>query len=297
MSKQIIIARIIATAAVAGSTAKTAKGAIKFLRQNRDPRPLYSRGRRAYNRALDYVQVRTGTKSAIIPLGILTNIEVSEACKKLHPHRRNWRSTKAVASGPIRVVDINCGRYSSRCSFTKWEYEPQVQSYGAIDRNGILKYIYDGQITALEAPHGYRWAKDENGVLLISNDGKKDYHPDSDDLRNYSKADIRAMAIDNYRTRVAADKERKEVEASVKRAEGEGAMVCLRDSVRAGNCAAGTVAFGLRHGLDKTKHYAPSRLLAIANGNAGRVRLAVTVALKRHRQEMRRGFCLLEDHR
>ena len=52
-----------------------------------------------------------------------------------------------------------------------------------------------------------------------------------------------------------------------------------------------------RHDLDPRRHYAPTQLLALANGDTRRVAAVVSVALRRHREEMARGYALLSDHR
>jgi hypothetical protein len=79
-------------------------------------------------------------------------------------------------------------------------------------------------------------------------------------------------------------------------AQNEGVFVCLADSIRAGNCKIGTLNFAERHRLDTSRHYTAIELLAQANGDAGRVRLAITAARFRHNQEMDRGYCDLSEH-
>ena len=56
----------------------------------------------------------------------------------------------------------------------------------------------------------------------------------------------------------------------------------LADSLAAGNCQAGSEQFARRHGLNPTRWYKPNELLAVANGDAQRVRLAVLAAVRRH---------------
>ena len=144
--------------------------------------------------------------------------------------------------------------------------------------------------------HSYSWKKDANGIHIISTDGKKDYHPDSDDLRNYSKSDIRAKALNNYKIRKEELKQQKRNLLLIKKAEKEGAMICLKDSIRSGNCQVGTINFANRHNLNPQKHYPPTQLLKIANGQADRVAIAVAVGLRRHYREMRQGFCEIANH-
>jgi hypothetical protein len=73
-------------------------------------------------------------------------------------------------------------------------------------------------------------------------------------------------------------------------------LVCARDSVRAGNCRAGTESFAARHGLDLRRHYTAGELRLMANGDARFVRAAVIMAMRRERIEIQRGKCLITEH-
>lgn len=233
----------------------------------------------------------------IIPLGSATAQEVWAQVHKTHPHRKNWRSETAEKSAAAPYCrEINLGRYSSRCTYTHYEYQPTVGCYGLASGSRLV-FSYAGGKKMLPAPQGYRWTTDRNGIALVSLDGKKDYHPDSDDLRFYSPAAIRSKLLALYRQRQEQAKKEKDDLAAVRRAEREGAAICVADSVRAGNCKAGTVNFANRHGLNPASHYRPTELLKIANGDAHRVRLAVAVGLRRHRHEMSQGFCTLAEHK
>ena len=92
-------------------------------------------------------------------------------------------------------------------------------------------------------------------------------------------------------------RQRMAAERAVEAAAVAGVYVCLADSIRAGNCRQGTLNFGQRHGLDPARHYSAPDLLAMANGDASRVRVAVTAARLRHEREMTAGVCELADHR
>ena len=244
----------------------------------------------------DTIYGRLAKARKAIPLGSTSTSEVEALVYHDNPRKKNWRETKSEVSqnGPY-CREINCGRYSSRCTYTHWEYQPAVGCYGIPCRARLL-FSYAGKKTILMAPVGYKWATDANGILLVSNDGKKDYHPDSDDLRNYRKAALRDKALKNHETRQQLKKQAKEDAAAVRLAEKEGAMTCLADSIKAGNCKAGTINFATRHNLNPADHIKPTELLKIANGQAHRVRLAVAISLRRHRREMTQGFCLLDEH-
>ena len=220
-----------------------------------------------------------------------------------HPdyrHKKNWRNPLPMTLKiPVRgwqVDVINCGRYSSRCTYTKWEYQAEVTSYAWIKPNGTLLYSFlDNAPVTLTPPRGYRWCRDKNGLRLAANrDDNVDYHPTSEDLL----AGIKTI-ISKLRANEASRKEAKKLADTVKKdlleAEKKGVQVCLQDALRAGNCRAGTLSFARRHNLDTRKHYKPSKLLKI-NDNSGRVRLAVALSIRRHRNEMQAGYCDLSYH-
>lgn len=140
---------------------------------------------------------------------------------------------------------------------------------------------------------GYTWGYVGESIAAIDQNGNE-YHPMARDLARKDASAYICAQIATLSAKRAAEKSAIE---AVEKAEQEGAAICLRDSIKAGNCEAGTRQFAARHGLDPQRHYRPTELLAIANGDAHRVRLAVAVGLRRHRQEMRQGFALLEDHR
>lgn len=160
------------------------------------------------------------------------------------------------------------------------------------DQRTARAIVHDTTYT-VTLPEGYRWAIDEVGVAAFDPEGHE-FHPMSRDIARRDAAAHIVAQITELAAKRLADTRAAE---SVERAELEGAMICLRDSLRAGNCEAGTRNFAVRHGLDPARHYSPSALLRVANGDSHRVRLAVAVGLRRHRHEMAQGFALLEDHR
>lgn len=247
----------------------------------------------------------------VVPLGAKHAVELDKTVHAMHPRRQNWLRPAAVADNrPPCCIDLDMGRYSSRCTYTHWQYRPTVGSYAVIIAgNTHTLYVCAGKKASLKAPRGYRWDRDANGLRIVSlTDRRKDYHPDSDDLRSYDARALAKKATDLFARRQAeARQAREELRLDklsadertklIAKAEREGCMVCLADSLRAGNCRAGTEAFAQRHNLDPRRHYKPTQLLRIANGQADRVKLAVAVALRRHRHEMTVGYALLDEHR
>lgn len=224
-----------------------------------------------------------------------------DAAREMFPQRKNWDGTTAMKTRHERgwyVKEINHGRYSSRCTYTKWSYEVKVTSTAFVTPARLFFWFANDPVRRIKAPHGYHWDKDGNGVKLVANaDSNADYHPDAHDLLTMTPRQLAAKARENAAIRKAQRRQTQKEIAAIKRAEDEGATVCVADSLRAGNCRAGTVTWARNHGLDPVRHYRPSEILSLANGQTDRVALVVTVALRRHRMEMERGYAELADHR
>lgn len=247
----------------------------------------------------------------VVPLGHGDKNKALNRSTSAYPRRQNWQPptpTRTRLTDGWMILDHDNGNYSSRCTYKHWTYEPRVTSYAWLTYAGqTIGYHHWSTITHIAAPRGYRWAVDKNGLCLQSlADTRNDYHPDSNELRLGGKH-VAFLLRQNAATRKNAaklakldaaktKKQQAEDRAAMRRAEQEGAVICMADSIRAGNCKSGTASFATRHGLDTAKHYRPTQLLKIANGDAHRVRLAVAVGLRRHRHEMAQGFCLIADH-
>ena len=219
---------------------------------------------------------------------------------------QNWESPEAIKA-PFNPCyeTINNGRYSSKCTYTHYTYRPQVGSYAILPQHGLwILYRYAKKLTKLSVPFGYTWTKDQNGICLISKTNKNiDYHPTSDDLRDYSKKSIREKALNLHKIRkderkkIRAEKKKEgETLSAIKNAENLGLLLCIKDSTQAGNCFAGTMNFARNHGLDPQKHHKPTILLSL-NDMQERIKLVIAVAMRRHKREISQGFCNLSDHK
>jgi len=250
----------------------------------------------------------TSLQKICIPLGALNGPPIG----KEHSRKQRWRSPVETTKSTY-VRDINCGRYSGRCRYTKWDHQQHVESWGAVSADGLhLHYQIDTaaglQSGSRKAPRGWTWQCDANGIKIVSlANAKLDYHPTAHDILN---PDVRALCRDArllYKVRRANEREaRRQAKQSARlaardkrlteRAEKLGVWVCLRDSLKYGNCEAGTLAFAASHGLNPAQHYTPQQLLALANGDRSRVAGAIACALRRAKQEIEQGYCLLSDH-
>lgn len=182
-------------------------------------------------------------------------------------------------------------RHGRPISYTRATNDNYVRAFAVIrDEHNLDVALHDREFR-LTLPDGYLWGTDDNGIRAVRADSRRDdYHPTAEDCLAGADAIVRALEH-NRETRIRISAER-----AAEAAEVEGVFVCAADSVRAGNCLAGTRTFAERHHLDVRFHYRAPELLTIANGDAGRVRLAVKAAVARHREEMRRGYANLADH-
>jgi len=154
----------------------------------------------------------------------------------------------------------------------------------------LVRADLHGKLVSVLAPEGTTWKIDADGVLLSQ--GRDDYHPEGMDFLASDPAAQMIAALN----RNAEARRLTELRALAEIADNAGIFVCLADSLRAGNCRGGTVSFCHKHSLDFARHYSATELLAQANGDSGRVRLAITAAKYRHAREVETGFSLLADH-
>lgn len=174
------------------------------------------------------------------------------------------------------------------------EHDNYVRSLALIVEPATVDYVFHETRVSVKLPDGYVWDVDANGLRAVdANSRRDDFHPDVVELLLKDAAEYIVRKINANRER------RQEMAAkiAVEAAAVQGVYVCLADSLRAGNCRQGTLSFGQRHGLDPARHYSAPELLTMANGDASRVRLAVTAARLRHEREMTAGVCLIADHR
>jgi len=179
-------------------------------------------------------------------------------------------------------------------SYTRCVDSSSVLSAAVLRRAGrIVDYWFqvpggERERYTLAAPATMRWDVDTDGLRLVC--GPDDYHPMAGEMRS-GVARLAEILRGNAETR-----RRLAAERAVERAEAEGVWVCLADSLRAGNCRAGSTAWAERHGLDVLRHVPAGRLFEEANGDWPRVRLAIRAAMTRHAAEMVRGYADLSEH-
>jgi len=127
--------------------------------------------------------------------------------------------------------------------------------------------------------------------MLQRTRGGADYHPDTTDLWQYGPQYIARQLRANAARRAALKRDARELLA---RARKDHAMVCMADSIIAGNCAIGSTQWAQRHDLDPARHY-PAHQIAKLD-TSSRVQIVIARAIQRTAQEARQGFCQLENH-
>jgi hypothetical protein len=224
--------------------------------------------------------------------------------------KQNWDTPLATIKRTASYTkEVNHGKYSSRCTYNRYTYNPVISSYAWVDHNKRLAFQFStDKVRRIKAPFGYFWDIDHHGVRLVSRGNHRtDYHVNASDLLDLTPRQIAAKLRGNETVRKAERKKARQEAAERKRrnlkeaqvirnAEKEGARVCLLDSLKVGHCKVGTISWIRQHQLNPDLHYKPTQLLRIANGDRARVALVVAYSLRRHRKEMEQGYANLADH-
>ena len=223
----------------------------------------------------------------------------SSAARHANGRISNWEYPRpSIFPRAIGEYDsIDNGRYSSRCKYTHWTYSPRYTSFGIITLGGrvmLYRRGFTGSLKSriLPAPSGMLWTID-NGLCLVRQSDKMDYHPTCEDLQSPRFASVvREAMARNYAARLAAKQEAKRQARFEARFQRDLATtrVTLHDSRRAGNCIEGSLQFAERKlGLDRGSILAAGHLftvpaktlLRIANGKTEQAMRAVRAAWSR----------------
>jgi len=236
------------------------------------------------------IQMLLGMPKYLIQLG-------SHRMKPIQFKRaKNWKVRPIPTTGASFDTAESLGRYSSRCRYIRYEYQTNIESWGVITGNCLYWRIDtdDGPKKRLLRPwRGWHWEL-RDGICLVDGCGKREYHPTATDLLTNDMRGLAALARDCERLRKEARWERERMRRFLQNTErnGYGVTICLRDAMRAGHCRAGITDWAHMHRLDIGRHYRPTELPIDR-----RVGIVLAMAMKRHRQELRQGFCNLANHR
>lgn len=263
--------------------------ALREQREKNDDQPV------TIGRYATEASARLARRSAqtVVPLG---TVDVLTRIKERYARLREWSlGQKAGAIGSaweFREIGSNWN-WSKRSTFQRGIV---VQSYATCTDFRVCEFHLDGQTHTIYAPRGWRWDVDANGLRLrMCSNAKIDYHPTASELiGNVRELPKLAHALAAKRREQAARTAKEQ--RIIREADQNGLLVCLQDSIRAGNCEAGSINWATKHGFDPRRHYSPSELLAVANGDTNRVAIVVLTAARRHMREMAAGICEVADH-
>jgi hypothetical protein len=248
-----------------------------------------------------------------IPIGTRRSSYIS----RIYDHKKKNYTDIQACFKPSHLKTNSHGRYSSRCKYERFSYTPMIQSFGYMINKSTMYFRIDtddGIISrVIKAPRGFHFAIDHLGFKIQSNSIKSmDYHFTALDLMPYAikKNDYKsgqlmvAIAKDNYKARKQVNlksdlfsPDPKKVNKVIKEAERLQVQISIVDSIRAGNCLAGTQVWAMRNHMKTNTHY---QIQAISDklddDNANRVKLVILRAIERTKQEIARGYSLLQDH-
>jgi hypothetical protein len=177
-------------------------------------------------------------------------------------------------------------------SYTRAQHDNFVRSFALIRPADprTVDYVFHLTEVSLTLPDGYVWGNDINGLRAVH--GADDFHVSAPDLLAKNAVE----KIVEFISKNAETRRRRAAELLAEKAEIEGIFCCVADSLRAGNCLAGTRGFAERHQLDIHRHYHAPELLQIANGDTSRVRIVIQAARNQARIDAERGFSVLAEH-
>jgi hypothetical protein len=164
----------------------------------------------------------------------------------------------------------------------------------------------------IKAPRGFHFAIDNNGLKLQSNSIKTmDYHFTALDLilgdSEHGRKPLKTIVNkckENYQIRKQANLQSaifsddpKQVNKVIREAERLKVQISIVDSIKSGNCLSGTQVWAMRNHMNANKHYQIQSITdKLDDDNANRVKLVILRAIERTKQELARGYSLLQDH-
>ena len=246
---------------------------------------------------IQFMKDRTLSIKGLFILPAISNIKIPTVL--LDSKKKNW-TTNSESYFKSHIATINCGRYSSRSPWTRFEYRRVYESWGVriSKKHCFFQFDTDKGIVRriVKAPKGWKWKIDNNGLFIQGPKGQ-DYHPSRDDFvtnqKNFNLLKVlRDKANQNYKTRKENEKKQKEEKSFIKIAVKENIPIRIKDSVEAGNCMAGSLNWAKKHGINRNWANAKEIINDLKNeGNRGLI--VVAKALQRYKQDMKRGYCVV----
>lgn len=215
--------------------------------------------RNIFSDSINYNLLPKGCK--LIQLGTLDTDGILIDRKK-----KNW--FRATPTFRRSFIYSHChGQYSSRCTFKRYSYQKNIESWGYVinPTNVYIRLDIGSRVfsTIIKAPKGYHWGYDKDGIRIVSNKNPKDdYHFSAAEVFTYLingkqlsfKKHIVTMLKTNARVRKNLEKKELKEKRIIKKLMKCNYLVTIQDSIDAGNCIAGTQSFCEKNKLDKPEY-------------------------------------------
>lgn len=203
-------------------------------------------------------------------------------------------ATRRHSYGHHEAASTDWSKGRNKPRHIRARHDNYVRAFAVISQDlRTIDFVLHNTFSRLTLPQGYVWNADQHGLrACVQGRPHIDFHPDYRELTLPGAAEHIVQQIEANRQK----REEMKAQETAEKAAIQGVYVCLADSTRAGNCVSGSIAFAERHHIDPQRHYPALELLAMANGDASRVRLAITAARLRHEREMAQGFAVLAEH-
>lgn len=231
--------------------------------------------------------------------------------------KKNYTGLKS-SFHPSVLKTNNLGQYSKKCKYTHYTYTIYIESWGyLVNKNNLYIRIDTNKgilSKVLKSPKGYHFKIDSNGIKLQSNKIKSlDYHFLYEDLiqLNYGIKpsqlfkNIITTAKYNHKARksIALENKLKNIKSEQlqsfidKLNEKTPVYVSIVDSIRVGNCLAGTINWTESVKIDSKTHQPITTIAQNVNRiTKPRIIPVLYHAIERTKREDKQGYALLKDH-
>jgi hypothetical protein len=173
-----------------------------------------------------------------------------KSCKNLlNLAKRQWSINSGFYTKIIVDQDnVSTFKNGSYRTVTRADHRAQFTCFAFLENNKTLASMIGEKVTRTIAPEGFEFKKDENGIYLCRLSDGIDYHPSSEEIRNYSADQMIPILNSNAEIRlkqkIHEETILREKELFIK--DLPTTRVTLNDSRKAGNCVEGSLRFAER---------------------------------------------------
>jgi len=234
-----------------------------------------------------------------IPLGNSDDRTITAWARQENGRIRNWIDAEAASSRSAYhqhtrwIDDRDCGRYSRRCKYTRYEYVPTMLSRGRATAGHLTANI-DGTRYRYTAPNGWKYGIDSLGIYIRRTKEIREnyrYHLDSDNVRG-GLAAMRRAGIDHEAKQRTIARGAPWTRKTQEIIDTVGVWATLSDSSTAGNCLSGTRTWCQQNGIDHRRHVCAETLKRLV-GTHYSVQRVIDAATARTAADIRRGYCVI----